>query len=86
MRIKNNISGDDRSNSVHDKSGAPPAFGDKRAVAAMLGMSVRSVDNLMGQGMPYMRLGTRRVRFDLEEVRTWLKGHFGTRRRDLAGS
>lgn len=61
-----------------------PRFADKRAVAAMLGLSVRSVDNYLGDGMPHLKLGARRVRFDLEEVRRWLKERFGTQRRNPA--
>lgn len=58
-----------------------PTFGDKRAVAAMAGMrSVRWVDNMVAAGMPHLKLGTRRVRFDLDEVRQWLKERYGTQR------
>jgi hypothetical protein len=56
-------------------------FGDKRAVAAMAGgMSFRWVDGEMAKGMPYLRLGARRCKFDLAEVRAWLKGQYAARR------
>jgi len=55
-------------------------FGDKFAVAEMLDLCPRSVDNLMAQGMPHLRIGTRRVRFDMAEVRAWAKRHYGVSR------
>lgn len=54
------------------------AFGDKRAVAAMVGMSTRWVDGELSRGMPHMKLGPRRVRFDMAEVRTWLNEKYAT--------
>ena len=58
------------------------ALGDKRAVAALAGgMSTRWVDGQLTKGMPHLRFGSRRVRFDLAEVRAWLKDCYGTRRR-----
>jgi predicted DNA-binding transcriptional regulator AlpA len=48
-------------------------FADKRAVAAMAGLrSTRWVEIQMTRGMPHLKLGPRRIRFDLEEVRAWL--------------
>jgi len=58
-----------------------PPFGDKRAVAAMLGLSVRTVDNFLANGMPHIKFGARRCRFDMEEVRAWIKEKYGQRRR-----
>ena len=57
-------------------------MGDKRAVGALAGgMSVRWVDDQIRRGMPFMKFGKRRVRFDLEEVREWLKEKYGQQRR-----
>lgn len=61
-------------------SGALPPFGNKNDVAELLGMSRRSVDNFMAAGMPYCALSKRAVRFDLAEVRAWVKQRYGTRR------
>jgi hypothetical protein len=36
---------------------------------------------MINHGMPCIRLGPRRTRFDLEEVLAWLKDHFGQQRR-----
>lgn len=59
----------------------PRPLGDKKAVATMAGgMSIRWVDGEMAKGMPHLRLGSRRVRFDLDEVRAWLKDKYATRR------
>ena len=57
-----------------------PLYGDKKAVAAMLGMSERTVSNFLTQGCPCLRIGKRRTRFDMEEVRAWLKEKFGSQR------
>jgi predicted DNA-binding transcriptional regulator AlpA len=62
------------------------AYGDKGDVAAMLNLSRRSVDNLLRQGCPHLRLGTRRVRFDMPEVRQWLAENFRTQRRGPANT
>jgi hypothetical protein len=59
-----------------------PAFGNKRDVGALAGgMSVRWVEGEMNRGMPHLRLGARRVRFDLQEVAVWLKETYGCQRR-----
>jgi hypothetical protein len=55
-------------------------YGNKRDVAAMLKMHVRSVDNFIAQGCPHLKLSARAVRFDLDEVRAWLRDRFQTRR------
>lgn len=54
---------------------------DKRRVAEVIGLSVRTVDNLLQKGMPHIRLGSRRVRFDLDDVIDWIKKEYGTRKR-----
>jgi predicted DNA-binding transcriptional regulator AlpA len=61
-------------------SDTPLRYGDKNDVATMLGMSKRTVDNLMAQGCPHLRIGSRRCRFDLTEVRQWLSENFRTQR------
>lgn len=53
-------------------NGSVPRFGTKRDCAALLQLSPRSVENLMKAGLPYLRIGARRTRFDLNEVRAWL--------------
>ncbi len=57
-----------------------PRYTDKHGIAGMLDMSVRSVDNLLAEGMPHIKLTARCIRFDVDEVRAWLKERFGTRR------
>lgn len=44
----------------------------KRELAKELGVSVSLIDKLMVQGMPYVKIG-KAVRFELEEVKKWLK-------------
>jgi len=62
-------------------------FGDKLAVARLAGgFSKRWVDLQMARGMPHMRIGRRRVRFDLTEVREWLREKYRVQRRGPAQS
>jgi hypothetical protein len=56
-------------------------FGTKRDVAAMLKMSVRSVDNYLLLGCPVIKLSKRRCRFDLTEVKEWFKTQYGQQSR-----
>jgi len=58
-----------------------PRYGSKRDVAAMLQMSVRSVDNFVARGCPHLRVSSRRLRFDMNEVRQWLADTYRTQRR-----
>ena len=62
-----------------------PGFASKRDVAALLGFSVRTVDNLMARGLPHYKVGRRRCRFDLAEVRDWVKQTYGARRLGKGG-
>lgn len=62
----------------------PAHYGSKRDVAAMVQMSVRSVDNFVAAGCPHLKLGKRRLRFDMGEVRQWLADNFRTQRRRAA--
>lgn len=58
-------------------------LGDKRTVAALVGgMSTRWVDSQIAQGMPHLKLGKRRVRFDLVEVSEWLRKRYSQRIRN----
>jgi predicted DNA-binding transcriptional regulator AlpA len=61
-------------------TGATPLYGDKNTVAVMLGMSERTVSNFLAQGCPCLKIGSRRVRFEMAEVRAWLKQHYGSQR------
>jgi excisionase family DNA binding protein len=47
----------------------------KIQMAAVLGVTPRTVEHYMNQGtVPYLRLGSRTVRFDLDMVMAQLKG------------
>ena len=59
-------------------------FASKRDVAAMLQLSVRTVDNYVAAGCPCIALSKRRLRFDLAEVRDWFKTQYGEQRRTRA--
>lgn len=56
-------------------------YGDKKAVAKMFGLSERTIDNLIAQGMPHLKIGKRRCRFDMAEVRDWMREQFRVVRR-----
>jgi len=56
-----------------DKLAATPMLLDKRQVAALLQFSPRHIDNLVKQGCPCLRFGTRRTRFEASEVLDWCK-------------
>ena len=53
---------------------------DKKGFAARWHFSVRHVDNLLAQGMPHLKCGSRRVRLVTAEADLWMKERFGTRR------
>lgn len=66
---------------VDDKLATIQQYGSKRDVARMLQMSVRSVDNFVARGCPHLAVSSRRLRFDMAEVRAWLAENFRTQRR-----
>ncbi|MBI4328206.1 MAG: helix-turn-helix domain-containing protein [Chloroflexi bacterium] len=46
----------------------------KQDVAKFLGVTVGTVESMMAQsGLPFYRLGTRRVRFRYSDVLTWME-------------
>ena len=48
-------------------------FLKKKEVAERFGISVSSVNNYMRQGMPYCKIGSKLVRFDIKDVEKWLR-------------
>jgi phage terminase Nu1 subunit (DNA packaging protein) len=60
-------------------------YGSKRDVAAMVQMSVRTVDNFVAAGCPHLRVSSRRLRFDMAEVRQWLADNFREQHRAVKG-
>lgn len=54
---------------------------DKRGLADFVGMSPRWIDGQLGKGLPHLKLGPRRVRFDAGEALDWLRGQYSTQRR-----
>jgi len=59
----------------------PLPFATKKQVAEFLGLSVRTVDTYLQKGLPHVKLGKRRCRFDLAEVKLWVNEHFRVQRR-----
>jgi len=54
---------------------------DKRGYGQRWHFSPRHVDNLIGQGLPHLKIGSRRVRIIVAEADAWMKERFGTQRR-----
>jgi hypothetical protein len=54
---------------------------DKRGYAERWHFSPRLIDNLLAQGLPHLKIGTRRVRILVEEADAWMRERFGTQRR-----
>jgi excisionase family DNA binding protein len=50
----------------------PPEYENKKQLAARLGVSVRTVDNLLTRGLPYCRLTRKLIRFPRAVVDEWL--------------
>jgi hypothetical protein len=46
---------------------------DLRSNNPCFGLSRRTIDNWLQRGMPHLKLGARRVRFDLCEIEAWLQ-------------
>ena len=57
---------------------------DKRGYGQRWGFSPRHVDNLLAQGLPHLKIGTRRVRIFVSEADAWMKDRFATQRRGPA--
>ena len=59
---------------------------NKRELAAIIGVSVRSIDNFLAAGLVHFRLTARCIRFDVTEVRAWMKERYATQRIGPANS
>jgi len=49
-----------------------PDYFDKRQLASRLGISVRTIDNLMKRGLPHFKITSKIVRFPRGAVDEWL--------------
>jgi hypothetical protein len=54
---------------------------DKRGYAQRWRFSPRHIDNLIAQGLPHLKIGSRRVRIHVPEADAWMHEKFGTQRR-----
>ena len=54
---------------------------DKRGYARRWLFSVRTVDNLIREGLPHCKVGRRRVRICIPEADEWMRERFGQRNR-----
>jgi excisionase family DNA binding protein len=55
------------------EASAPPDYETKRQLAARLGVSTRTIDNLMVRGLPYLALTGKLRRFPRTIVDAWLR-------------
>ncbi len=51
---------------------SPKDYESKQELAARLGVSVRTIDNLLKRGLPYIRLTRKLLRFPRAAVNEWL--------------
>jgi excisionase family DNA binding protein len=49
-----------------------PEYENKRQLAARLGVSVRTIDNLLARGLPHIKLTRKLTRFPRVPVNEWL--------------
>ena len=49
-----------------------PEYENKRQLAARLGVSVRTIDNLLTRGLPHLKLTRKLTRFPRAAVDQWL--------------
>jgi excisionase family DNA binding protein len=49
-----------------------PEYETKRQLAARLGVSVRTIDNLLARGMPHVKLTRKLTRFPRVAVNDWI--------------
>lgn len=54
---------------------------NKKQVMERYGVTLATVNNWMKHGLPYYKIGSRLVRFDLSEVDEWLKRRCGDDRK-----
>jgi excisionase family DNA binding protein len=55
------------------ETSAAPEYETKRQLAARLGVSTRTIDNLMTRGLPYLALTGKLRRFPRPIVDAWLR-------------
>ena len=46
---------------------------NRKEIAELLGVSVRTIGNLISDGLPTVSIGERRIQFKYEDVLNWLK-------------
>jgi hypothetical protein len=61
--------------------GNTTAVTDKRGYGQRWLFSTRKVDNLIADGLPHLKIGSRRVRIVVEEADKWMQEKYGTQRR-----
>jgi excisionase family DNA binding protein len=55
------------------EAASAPEFETKRQLAARLGVSTRTIDNLLARGLPHLKLTRKLTRFPRAAVDEWLR-------------
>ena len=53
---------------------------DKKGYGLRWGFSARHIDNLIAQGLPHLKVGSRRVRIEVGPADEWMRRRFGRQR------
>lgn len=64
-----------------DLSTTPLVIVEKPQLDEVLRVSRPILDRLQREGLPHIALSARMIRFDLDEVRAWLRVNYGVRRK-----
>ena len=56
-----------------NKQGGKTMLLTKKELATELKISIPSIDNYMKKGLPYLKVGERSVRFELDKVMRWVE-------------
>ncbi len=59
-------------------------FATKAELAQELRVCKRTIDTLQTKGCPHIKIGARKILFDLEEVRDWIKRTYSVTRNGKA--
>ena len=59
-------------NQILESAASAPDYENKRQLAARLGVSVRTIDNLLTRGLPHVKLTRKLTRFPRVAVDEWL--------------
>jgi len=80
MKVENGVSKAPGPAPVELSQSNPHRLGKKRDLAAAVQLSVRTIDGLLSEGCPHVKLSPRCVRVDIPECIAWIKEHYSQQR------